>query len=172
VAWRTPVTRNADCPTPVGFGVEIIDATKSSMAAWKEGYRSLQAKLEIDPASVPRPDLRAASPESKPGPEMDRPTIRVKRGANSLQTLRVDMVKAQLPLIDLSDVSLDPARQPTMRLEMDPASLPTVRPPHGQRARSIVWSSMNSGPSATYLPSETMPLQKPAEITSINARPS
>lgn len=171
VAWRTPVTRNADCPTPVGFGVEIIDATKSSMAAWKDGYRSLQAKLEIDPASVPRPDLRAVGPESKPGPEMDRPTIRVKRGANSLQTLRVDMVKAQLPLIDL-DLNLDPARSPTMKLDMDPSSLPTVRPPHGQRARSIVWSSMNSGPSATYLPTESVPLQKSAEVTSINARPS
>jgi hypothetical protein len=174
VAWRTPVTRNADCPTPVGFGVEIIDATKTSMAAWKEGYRSLQAKLEIDPASVPRPDLRAfAGPDSKVGPEIDpsnRPTIRVKRGPNSLQTLRVDMVKAQLPIIDL-DLSLDPARQPTMKLEMDPASLPTVRPPHG-RAKVNVWSSMNSGPSATYLPGEPMSLQKPAQVTSINARSS
>lgn len=174
IAWRTPVTRNADCPTPVGFGVEIIDATKSSMAAWKEGYRSLQAKLEIDPTSMQRPDSRGFGPESKPGPvskagpEMDRPTIRVKRGTNSLQTLRVDMVKTELPVIDL-DIVLDPARRPTLKLELDQSNVPTVRPPHGGRVRANVWSSMNSGPSATHLPSESVPLQQSTQITSVNA---
>lgn len=176
IAWRTPVSRSADCPTPVGFGIQIIDGTKSSLTAWQQGYRSLQAKLEIDPTSQPRPMLRN-SPETDGtvAPEQEstsRPTVRVKRGPTSLQTLRVDMVKTQLPAFDMDLMSLDPARLPTMKLEMDPANLPTVRPPNGGRARAAVWSSMNSGPSATYLPSQPVTLQKPAQVATVDASSS
>jgi len=174
IAWRTPVSRAANCATPVGFGVEIVDATKSSMAAWKQGYRSLQAKLEIDPMSQPRPDLApppasttAATREADPA---SRPTVRVKRNPNSLQTVRVDMVEAPIPSVALLD--LDPARLPTMKLELDPMNLPTVRPPGGSKGRPAVWSSMNSGPSATYLSRESMPLKKPAQIAAVDARSS
>jgi hypothetical protein len=173
VAWRTPVSRGADCPTPVGFGIEITDATKSSLEGWKEGYRSLQSKLEIEPASHPRPDLRfGAEIEQKAGPEMDsssRPTVRVKRGPGSLQTLRVEMDLAPVPILS---AAVDPARSPTVKVELDPASLPTVRPPSAMRQKVNVWSSMGSGPSATYLPGEPMPLQQAAQVTSINTRPS
>jgi len=81
VAWRTPVTRDAASPFPVGIGVEITDGTRACLSAWLDGYRSLQSKLEIDPAS-----------------------------------------------------------------------LPTVRPPSAIRRRVQLWSSMSSGPSASYLP--------------------
>jgi hypothetical protein len=184
IAWRTPVTRRADCPTPVGFGVEIVDATKTSLEGWKQGYRSLQEKLEIDPTSHPVPEIHAEAAVAKPtGPEMDssnRPTIRVKRGPNSIQTLRVEMAEAPIPNLELIQLDpahlidpsqLDPARQPTIKLEISAMDLPTVPPPKG-RPRAVVWSSMNSGPSASYLSSESVPLQKPAQVAAVDTRTS
>jgi hypothetical protein len=173
VAWRTPVSRGADCPTPVGFGIEITDATKSSLDGWKAGYRSLQSKLEIDPTSQSRPDLRLnLQTDSKAGQEVDhssRPTVRVKRGPGSLQTLRVEMDLTPLPIFSTGS---DPSRSPTVKVEMDPASLPTVRPPSATRQKVNLWSSMNSGPSATYLPGQSVPLQKSAQVAAIDSRPS
>jgi Tfp pilus assembly protein PilZ len=82
VAWRTPVTRADNSPFPVGIGIEITEGSKRSLAAWVEGYRALQSKLDV--ASQRRPvvgsSMTLVRQDAPPVPaELDpacRPTVR------------------------------------------------------------------------------------------------
>jgi len=82
VAWRTPVTRAESSPFPVGIGIEITDGSKRSLAAWQEGYRALQSKLDVasqrQPRWSPSMELVREAAQSLPA-ELDpacRPTVR------------------------------------------------------------------------------------------------
>jgi hypothetical protein len=43
IAWRTPLARHRESGVPTGFGGQIVDGTRSSLAQWKEGYQRLMA---------------------------------------------------------------------------------------------------------------------------------
>jgi hypothetical protein len=53
--------------------------------------------------------------------------------------------------------------------ELDPASRPTVRPPSAVRRRAQVWSSMTSGPSASYLAGQAVPLEQTSQVAAVDA---
>jgi len=146
VAWRTPISRDASCPTPVGFGIQISDGSKQSLKAWQAGYRALQRKLEIAPerpTKVARISDRPTDPDLELNP-FDPPTV---RDARSGQRRRVG------------------ARAPA---KLDQSNVPTVRPPSA--ARRIVWSSMTTGTSATFLASQAVPFQQAPQVAAVDAR--